>query len=99
MLGLLRWIADALESMGAYVLVGLVDGVNAIITAIGALIGVLVGLLPSIPDPPAAPAAEWIGWLNWIYPLAPALAAATGLLLLYTLLLGLRIALRWVKAL
>jgi hypothetical protein len=99
MVSLLSLIADTLAATGVLSLWAMESAINATVVAIAASATFLLGLLPSIPAPPSQPASPWIGWLNWIFPLGPAITAATGLLVLYTLLLGLRVALRWVKAL
>jgi uncharacterized membrane protein len=98
-LGLLRLIGDVLTGLGSTVVWALESVVNLFLSALAAFATTVLGLLPSIPAAPATPVSDWVGWLNWFFPLAPAIAAATTLLLLYTLMIGLRVALRWVKAL
>lgn len=96
MLSLLGGLA---ESIGAFVLNALIDGVNLIIVAIGVLITTLLALLPQMPAAPGPPDQGFLGWFSWLVPVGAILALMGVFLSAYIVLLAIRIALRWVKAL
>jgi len=100
MLSLLGKIADFIVNIGTFLLNAVIDAVNLVIVALGALIGVVLGLLPGMPDAPSIGASNnWLGWLNYYLPISGLLVGLTVFVGLYSALLVLRIALRWVKAL
>ena len=92
-------LGGVLSGMGNAVLWAVEAGINAVILAVGTAVTFVLGLLPSMPDTPSVAGAAWVGWLNWLFPVAPAVAAASGVLVLYVTLLAARVALRWVRAL
>jgi len=96
MLSLLGGLAHAI---GQFVLNALIDAINVLIIAVGALVGLLLSALPDMPSAPTAPASPWIGWLNWLIPVAPMVAALSLFVGLWVAFLVIRIPLKWVKAL
>lgn len=87
------------ETIGRWILVGIINAVNLIIEGIGALLSALFLLLPNLPDVPDNPAPEATGYIAYFIPATTILAFAAALILAYTAILVIRIALRWVKAL
>jgi hypothetical protein len=96
---MLNLLAGLAESIGKFVLNALIDVVNLLIVAVGALIGVLFAVLPNMPDAPGPPDQGWLEVFAYFVPVG-AIVAMLGLFLAaYVALLVIRIALRWVKAL
>jgi hypothetical protein len=73
--------------------------VNGIIVAIGGFVDVISALLPNMPAAVGPPNSAVLGWILWIYPLGTALGVLSAVITVWIALLGIRIALRWVKAL
>jgi hypothetical protein len=73
--------------------------VNGIIIALGGFIDVISALLPGMPATAGPPNSLVLGWILWIYPLGTAVGVLSAVITLWIALLGVRIALRWVKAL
>jgi hypothetical protein len=89
---------DLAEAVGRWLMWALVKVVNLLIAAVGELIAFVLGLMPSMPDVPTAPNAQALGWLAWGVPVAGIVAAFFTFVGLYVLLLVIRIAARWAKA-
>jgi len=82
-----------------YIVIGLlVELVNAFILAIAALAAAVLSLLPGFPDPPEAPGGV-MGALLWVVPIGPILAFFGLMGSCWIAFRGLKVALRWVKAL
>jgi hypothetical protein len=92
-------MAGILSGFGNAVLWALEAAINALILAVGVLIGTVLGLLPGLPDTPDGPTPQALGWIAWFFPVGGVLAGLVVMVGLYTVFLGLRIVLRWVKAL
>jgi hypothetical protein len=73
--------------------------INGTIAAVGALLALVVALLPHMPAAPDLGSATWLGWLNWLVPVGPMLAIAAAMIAAWVFFLAVRVALRWVKAL
>src|SRR3954471_16969462 len=99
MLGLLRFIADAVAAAGQLVLWAVETAINAVIAAFAAAAGAVLSLLPSLPDPPGPPSSGVLQWVAYIYPMGAMLAAVATFLALWVGFLIVRIPLKWVKAL
>jgi hypothetical protein len=99
MLGFLEDIWHGILDLPFLIIGGLVEMINALIVAIAALAEFLLALLPSFPDPPSEPASGIVGWLLWMVPLGTMLALFTVLVSLWVGFLGVKMALKWVKAL
>lgn len=99
MLDALGWIKDTVAAFGQLVLWGVVTAFNGLIAAVGALLGLVMSLLPNLPPVPGNPVAEATGWIAFFIPAGPIVAFAALLITAYVALLVIRIALRWVKAL
>lgn len=87
------------EAIGRWVLNAIIDAINLLIVAVGALIGVLMALLPDMPDAPEPPDEGILATLAYFYPVGAVVAALALFVAAYVALLVIRIALRWVKAL
>lgn len=72
--------------------------VNAFIVAIAALAGAMLSLLPTFPDPPSAPGGV-LGFLWWVVPVEGVLGFFMLMVGCWVGFLGVKVALRWVKAL
>ena len=96
MLSLLGGLA---ERIGMFVLNALIDALNLLIVAVGALIGVLFALLPNMPAVPQPPDAGFLHQFAFFYPVGGVLAVLALFVTAYVALLVIRIGLRWVKAL
>lgn len=101
MLGVLGWILGAIEGLGLSFLWALVTFANLIIVAVGALIAVLLGLLPNMPDVPELPGGlgDALAYLSWFYPVQGVVTAFAVMVTLWLGFLAVRIGMRWVKAL
>ncbi len=96
MLDLLGGLAQAI---GAFVLNALIDVVNLVVVAVGALIGVLMLLLPNMPAAPGPPDEGILHTFAFVVPVGGIAAALAVFIAAYVSLLVIRIGLRWVKAL
>jgi hypothetical protein len=98
-LDLLSKILCWIEKLPVLVLIAIVDGINELLVGIGALIDLLVGILPDMPDVPNITSdwTEGIGWANYFFPLAYAVDLLGTILALWLTWLLVSIALRWVK--
>lgn len=99
MIGLLEAILCAIETLAAGIVDLLIVMINAAIVGLGALVAVVMLLLPEMPAPPPLPEAGILGFVNWLFPLAGAaalLATMGGLFLGY---MAVRIILNWLRAL
>lgn len=78
-----------------------VELVNALVAGVAALAVLVLGLLPAMPAVPALPAGvgDAPGWIAWLIPVSAIAAAFAAMLGSYLVFLGVRVALRWVKAL
>lgn len=99
MIGLLEKIACILRNVLLAIAYGGAEVINLLVKALGLFGAALIAVLPGMPDAPEPPDEGVLNWLSWIYPLPALLAVfATALTTLGVLLL-MRTALRWVKAL
>jgi predicted neutral ceramidase superfamily lipid hydrolase len=96
---LLDGILCAIERLGCAFLSALIDALNLLIVAVGLSIDALSLLLPLMPTSFTPPGSGVLGVVNWLYPVGPALGGLSLMLTLWVTTLGIRIALRWVKAL
>src|SRR4051794_41325965 len=99
MLGILRYIGDAVAAAGQLVLWAIVSALNLILAAIGAVIGAVTSLFPALPAVPGPPDSGVLQWIAYIYPMGAMLAALATFLACWVAFLLIRIPLRWVKAL
>ena len=96
---MLNLLGSLAESIGKFVLNALIDAINLVVVAVGALIGVLFALLPNMPTAPGPPDSGWLSTFSYFVPVGAIVALLALFLAAYTALLIIRIALRWVKAL
>lgn len=96
MLDLLGGLA---ESIGRFVLNALIDALNLLIVAVGALVGVVFAVLPDMPDVPEPPDSGFLHQFSYFFPVGGVVAALAVFVTMYVAVLVVRIALRWVKAL
>src|SRR4051794_16087615 len=99
---MLSWLSSiwhAITGFGQLVLWGLVSGVNLLVAAIGGFIAAVISLFPQLPDAPSAPASGILQWENYFIPLGGLLALFTTFLTCWVAFLGIRVALKWAKAL
>lgn len=95
---LLGIVVCVLTALASFILAGIIFAVNALIVGIGAFLLALAALMPDMPDAPPNPDGGVLGTLNWIMPLSQLLGGLTIVLTLWLAFLGLRVALRWMKA-
>lgn len=100
MLGWLSFIGQGIAYLGTMVLGAIVDGINAMLVAMAAVVTATFSLLPTISDAPAlgSGASTWLGWLNWFYPVGPLLDGLAGLVGIYLTFLAYRYVLRLLRA-
>lgn len=98
MFSLLEGIWHGILSVPYLVVTFFVLAINGAIVSVGALLGVLLDLLPEFPDPPAAPGGV-IGALLWFVPLGAMLAFFALMVTCWVTFLGIKVALKWVRAL
>jgi hypothetical protein len=99
MIGILESILCAIEEVAAGVVGLFVVMLNAMIVGLGALLGVIVGLLPNMPAPPAAPSSGVLGLINFFVPLAPLAVLLTTMSTLFVGFLAVKVILNWLRAL
>jgi hypothetical protein len=87
------------ESIGRFVLNAIIDGINLLIVAVGALIGVVMALLPNMPAVPEPPDDGFLHTFAYFFPVGGVVALLGLFVTAYIAVLVVRIALRWVKAL
>lgn len=87
------------EAIGRWFLNALIDFLNLLIVAVGALIGVLFALLPDMPPVPQPPESGVLQAFAFVFPVAAVVAVMGLFVSAYIAVLLVRIALRWVKAL
>jgi hypothetical protein len=98
-IGLLEAILCAIQQLAAAIIGLLVVMLNAALVALGAFMGVIIGLLPDMPEAPAKPNESVLGFLNWLFPLAGVAAILVTMGSLFLGFLAVRIALNWIRAL
>lgn len=99
MIPLLDQILCVVEKMAAAIVSLLVIMVNGAIIGLGAMLGVVVALLPDMPAPPSPPSEGVLAWINFVVPLGPLAALVLTLSALFAAFLGVRIMLNWLRAL
>ncbi|MEX2105927.1 MAG: hypothetical protein WD810_03410 [Solirubrobacterales bacterium] len=99
MITLLEQIVCTLEKLAALIVNGVVGMVNGMIVGVGALLSVVLLLLPEMPEPPASPTSGVLQWINYVVPLAPLAAVVATLGGLFAGYLLVRTALNWLRAL
>jgi uncharacterized membrane protein len=95
----LNGIWHAVTNFGQLVAYGLVSVVNALIAALGAFIAAVIGLFPTLPAAPGPPSSGVLQWVNYFLPLGGMLALFGTFVTLWISFLGIRVALKWAKAL
>jgi hypothetical protein len=90
-------VVDMLEQLGIFVLWAVISGLNLLIEGLGAIIDVLLEVLPQMPAVPAVPTV--VGMLNWVAPVGALLGILSTFVVFYITFLAVRIIGRWVKAL
>lgn len=96
MLSLLGGLA---EQIGAFVLNAIIAAINLVIFAIGGLIGLLMLALPPMPPVPQPPDEGILNTFAFFVPVGAIATTLAAFAALYIVVLAVRIALRWVKAL
>ena len=88
------WLFESFENLA----VGLV---NALILALGTIVGALFAVLPDLPALPALPDAFLLAesWVAWVFPVSTLLSILTWTLVVWLVWQVVAIALRWAKAL
>jgi hypothetical protein len=73
--------------------------VNALISALAALVSGVLYLMPSFPDFPAVPEqlTEVVGWIAWFFPIHQLVLLLTFFLTAYIAWFVVALALRWAK--
>lgn len=82
----------------SFILDPLTTLINDVIVVLGAVASWAIGILPGFPSAPGAPSSGILGFICWVIPVGPMLAVFSVLVTAWTLFLGVKIALRWVKA-
>lgn len=82
-----------------YLAIGfLVLALNGTIIVLGGILGVALGLLPAFPAAPSAPSGV-LGGLLWFLPLGTILAFFSLMVTAWVTFLGVKVALKWGRAL
>ena len=101
------WLADLLgaiicllQNIVGAIVAGAILAINAVVAALAALAGVVLGLLPDMPADPDLPAAfdTAMGWVQWVFPVAAALAFVGFAIAAWLIWQGVAVVLRWAKA-
>jgi len=100
---ILQGILDLLNQLVCWIMTALVLTFNLIVAALGALVAVLIALLPSMDDAgiPAVPdeITAAAGWVNWFFPVPQVLLFFVFIFAAWVLWQAVAVALRWGKAL
>lgn len=103
MISLLQAIATAilcLLAVIANILLGcLVEFMNILILSVAGWIQLIAAVLPEMPDEPNVPSSGVIVWLNWLFPVASFVALIGVALTMWIAVLGVRVSLRFLRAL
>lgn len=84
----------------ANIIVGsIVAFINLLIIALGGWLAMLALLLPTMPDAPTGQTPEVLQWINWLFPLAQYVGLLSIMLALWLTMIGVRAALRFLRAL
>ena len=84
----------------ANIIVGsIIAFLNLIIIAAAGWLAVLALLLPGMPDAPTGQTPEVLQWINWLFPLAQYVGLLSIMLALWLTMIGVRAALRFLRAL
>lgn len=97
MIGLLTVIVN---QMVCWVRTGVTDVINSVVFALGALIGGLLSLMPTIPTAPdlPAPMVTALSWIAWFFPVGTLLDILSFLALAWITWMGVSLVLRWARA-
>jgi hypothetical protein len=87
-ISLLQSIVATIAQIGALVLYGVVEAINAVTTALAAALNAAAALLPPLPEVPAAPA--FVSTMNWLFPVGAIVPLAASLATSYGVFLGVR---------
>lgn len=98
MFSILESVWHAVLSVPYLVITFFVLAINGAIISLGALLGVALSLLPSFPSAPK-PASGVLGGLLWFLPLGSIMAVFTLLVSAWVTFLGVKVALKWGRAL
>jgi uncharacterized membrane protein len=103
MLGPLEQIFAALlcllSELGNIILGCLVAFLNLIIVSAAGWLSVLAALLPNMPNAPTGQTPQALAWANWFYPIGDALQCFAVALALWLGVMGVRAALKMLRAL
>lgn len=91
-------VFNALRSIPFWVADLLVMVLNAVIAALGAVLGTVTSVLPGFPAAPEMPSGVASAVL-WIIPVGEIVALTAVMVTAWTVFLGVRVMLNWVKAL
>lgn len=97
--GFLGSILNALLDLPFLIADAFVGLFNAFIEAIAFLAAGFLSLLPSFPAAPDPPDSGVLGFVTWLVPLGGMLVTFAALMACWVAFLGLKVVLRWVKAL
>lgn len=92
---------DLAEAVGRWVWWAVINAINGLIAALGAVLSGIEMLFPELPDVPEPPAGNdgFIGALSWVFPWGGLLVVMTSAAVIWIAFLGLRVIAKWVKAL
>lgn len=80
------------------ILKGFTAVINDALVVIGAVLAGALAILPPFPAAPDPPDGGILGFICWVFPLGPMLAVFAALVTCWTIFLGVKVALRWAKA-
>lgn len=100
MLGVLRAILCSVANIAYLVLHLVVEGINALIAGVAAIISAAVALMPNMPDEPALPdtVEDVLSWVAWVIPVGTIIDILTFSFAAWLLWQVVMLALRWAKA-
>jgi hypothetical protein len=97
-ISLLQLILCAIREMAALVAWFLITVFNLLIAALGDLLSALLAILPDMPPVPQPPQGGFLGAVNWVFPVGQVAAAFLLFLSFWLVFVGIRVLLRWIKA-
>ena len=98
MLSFLSDIWNAIRDVPFLVVGFFVDIINGAIISIGAFLNVVFAVLPGFPSAPSAPNSGVLSWLLYFVPLGSILSFAALMLTCWVTFLGIKVALKWMRA-
>lgn len=88
-----------LAALGNIIVGSVIAFLNLLILAAAGWLAILAALLPEMPGPSTSQTPEVLQWLNWLFPVAGYVGLMSIMLTLWISMIGVRAALRFLRAL